>query len=1364
MNPQMIPIVLIPSLTLIRIPSLIPVLATRMTRKTLIVLLTPNPKLKGQARMTLVPRNHQAKILIMRRPAKARMRRSRRRSRSPSSQVRPDSAATNDALREAKSTSPPHTGNSKTRYRNARKKKRQQLIRLIQQGLLPTGSTLAILNAVQKLVNPSRTIKEACQIYLAEKDGAADGNSAMHLSEEAANGSPSIDSQSFIERQRQPDYSRSNSVLEESQPVTASGPPQKGKVAQKQSNVAEKSFIMANAKYATNKKKGFLQKMKGRERSYQKYDDDGNPIDVQDCNPTPTEDSHFDETAGSGDHWKGKITLSAVEVGQGYEEMIPAPSFPFQHPYLQMKGKKGKKGKKQNRPQQQQEYYDESMYDDSYYAEEAYQEDTQTQTEPEPAVEDLPSLPTDISSLPELTEDNVKEGMVICYKIMEISKSYQPIVSDYRTALVNSIFPDCRGFPEYLGVTLAKRDQPVQEIDPETGEPVRGKFELVDDELSGRAEEAPGYLELEFRDLIEPRILKEPELTPEQQAKFEKAVEWPDLDGRSGKGDENSPPSPPADSHAEGSDDPPTNSGSAQDDGNKDVDMDTNARTHCAEDSLGTGDDQVVHDVQDERESSDQEAANSEGSQNARLEQEVQSAQDAEVSAALADTQVHGLSPQEFGTEEAEGSLADAQLVQEAVERSIEPEAFCADREAAHHPEEANDADHIDGQIAAAESVSDQPVSKESDTQPGDAGKLESEVPVVEHVRVDEVAAEGSSNSQESDDVVIPDSLQQVPHEPNLLTSLSQVVDSQTTSALDPEKVADSQLDEHSRSASPVKIQQPEQTAVNVGDCTALGFDSDFPPSYQPPCSTNDTETSGAALLSDAYTSDLASAKQLSVSMESKETDSTIQADAAGATSEEDDSDVSMDDDEHHEGSQEGSPHSDADQMEVDDASEDENEELQERYADSDIDEDYVGSPVALSNDEAEDLGKAQERAETGLSVRETTPVPQVEERTAAMREAQVAPTEPTTTIASDSSFKIPATPGQDGVGPSLNKAAPSPRLDEVQILTPKELNTPEPTTHSTPPPSSQPVKTPTPKKTETPEVGDLKKGIAKAREVLTGFLSNQPGLLGDVITKGKENDKGSPTGSKNIDILGIRDSLIPGGIAKRKSLPASSPKRSPLKRRTLFDSPSPSRVLSPPKKNRPFKIHDDKENPFAEKQGSVPVRREQPSSSSQPVRTPNEQAHLSSSQPEPPKTSAKARGSSSRSSFISPTDLGEDFANFNNYIPRDSQPLSTLSKSRQSNANMAPSSSAPLTSELRKVKSERSSKSATPVPLPNRASTGKAVMIDLTQMNSDDDLEVDTEKKQDSFLGKGAEKKRTSIGGRPSWARPGQSSGQPKK
>src|SRR5690606_21096701 len=135
--------------------------------------------------------------------------------------------------------------------------------------------------AVHNLVTPSRTIKDACQIYLAQQKDSVEGTAASKANEKIANLSMGNNLHNTIEMHQQLGFSHRGPLLEESQLVPTSLSIQKTSSIQRQPNADEKSFIMANAKYATNKKKGFLRKMAGRERSYQKFDEDGNPVDDQ---------------------------------------------------------------------------------------------------------------------------------------------------------------------------------------------------------------------------------------------------------------------------------------------------------------------------------------------------------------------------------------------------------------------------------------------------------------------------------------------------------------------------------------------------------------------------------------------------------------------------------------------------------------------------------------------------------------------------------------------------------------------------------------------------------------------------------------------------------------------------------------------------------------------------------------------------------------------------------------------------------------------------------------------------------------------------------------------------------------------------
>ncbi|KXX73960.1 hypothetical protein MMYC01_209691 [Madurella mycetomatis] len=121
--------------------------------------------------------------------------------------------------------------------------------------------------------------------------------------------------------------------------------------------------------------------------------------------------------------------------------------------------------------------------------------------------EDLPPLPTDVSTLPMLRPGDAAPGMVLTWKQWLLSKatSWQPQVSSL-TGLVVDVLEKSS-----LRVRLAKRDRNLdqnEKVYDDEGNRVYDKFELpgVDDEDEEAAEE--GYRTLEFADMIEPRVLR----------------------------------------------------------------------------------------------------------------------------------------------------------------------------------------------------------------------------------------------------------------------------------------------------------------------------------------------------------------------------------------------------------------------------------------------------------------------------------------------------------------------------------------------------------------------------------------------------------------------------------------------------------------------------------------------------------------------------------------------------------------------------------------------------------------------------------------------------------------------------------------
>ncbi|KXJ87780.1 hypothetical protein Micbo1qcDRAFT_197754 [Microdochium bolleyi] len=257
------------------------------------------------------------------------------------------------------------------------------------------------------------------------------------------------------------------------------------------------------------------------------------------------------------DAWKEKINYRAVECCQE-GIVLSEPPFPFvqrwdpqqQGLWNGKKNKRGGRGKKADRNQSH--YYeednrcgkkrkhDDSQLDESYYDDTTFNgvadspDDDAVLNYDDPVAEesnngaqgeasqftdmdDLPSLPADLKSLPMLQAPSAKAGMVITWKKWSCSAAtqWQPLVSDV-TAVVIRVENEGAA----LEVCLAKRDRHLdgsaKQYDELTGQRLYGKFEAPDiddeddDEELNQEQEDDGYRALDFTELLEPRIVQQP--------------------------------------------------------------------------------------------------------------------------------------------------------------------------------------------------------------------------------------------------------------------------------------------------------------------------------------------------------------------------------------------------------------------------------------------------------------------------------------------------------------------------------------------------------------------------------------------------------------------------------------------------------------------------------------------------------------------------------------------------------------------------------------------------------------------------------------------------------------------------------------
>ncbi|WKT49750.1 hypothetical protein QSH57_014697 [Fusarium oxysporum f. sp. vasinfectum] len=229
--------------------------------------------------------------------------------------------------------------------------------------------------------------------------------------------------------------------------------------------------------------------------------------------------------------WRKKISYRAVECCHD-DVVLSEPPFPF----VQRWDPQQQYGSMRKRKRASQNFNDESYYEedsqqwnggyDGEYDEEEPPEgsfggtgangdedivlnydDIPTKHRPEESqftdTDDLPSLPSDISTLPGLTLSDMKPGMVATWKQLLMSKAtnWQPEMVPM-TGLILSISED-----NCMHVLLAKRDREGndKEYDEHTGQRIYAKFEAPD---LDEDEEDDGRREIPWAEMSDPRLVQ----------------------------------------------------------------------------------------------------------------------------------------------------------------------------------------------------------------------------------------------------------------------------------------------------------------------------------------------------------------------------------------------------------------------------------------------------------------------------------------------------------------------------------------------------------------------------------------------------------------------------------------------------------------------------------------------------------------------------------------------------------------------------------------------------------------------------------------------------------------------------------------
>ncbi|KAK0717394.1 hypothetical protein B0T26DRAFT_296054 [Lasiosphaeria miniovina] len=276
-----------------------------------------------------------------------------------------------------------------------------------------------------------------------------------------------------------------------------------------------------------------------------------NPRLEQPSSVSVGQESHGELAPDNDESWREKISYCAVEcIQEGVE--LSEPPFPFvqrwdpqQQGFWKDKTQRGGRSKRKQRDQAS--FYDDYSQPDAKrrrvagYTSEDNQDGMEGESyisagdgfasadvtlnyddEPQDVAEqnnieesqdldeDLPPVPSDLSTLPAFQPSAAQPGMVLTWTQWVLSKAtqWQPQVST-RTGVVVDIYD--RG--TCLRVRLAKRDRNLdqnEKVYDEDGNRVYDKFEApeMDEEPEEGAE--LGYRTLEVADMVEPRILQRP--------------------------------------------------------------------------------------------------------------------------------------------------------------------------------------------------------------------------------------------------------------------------------------------------------------------------------------------------------------------------------------------------------------------------------------------------------------------------------------------------------------------------------------------------------------------------------------------------------------------------------------------------------------------------------------------------------------------------------------------------------------------------------------------------------------------------------------------------------------------------------------
>lgn len=420
---------------------------------------------------------------------------------------------------------PPGQGKARTKKRNQRRINRKRLDAYKQQGLLPQEANIADMENWDRdhpEYVPYPTQRDNSAALETQLDGGATTNGTMNGTEPGASSGAfseiSKAAPSLLQRAKDLKSAISSAIV----PYSNSSSPLKMNAKQQKVNQAERQ-------QASSSSPPEIQSTKLDVAASRRTKLAGHPSDSVSEDEDPLSEA-----------WRSRIEVLAVDCDDPSIK-LSEPPYPFVQRWDPSQKRKhwsggGKRKRNARRSygydgEDQEEEYNASYYDEEHwngnggdYGEteengengEHYEEDAAEQllAEAEELMEDdfkddLPPLPKDITTLPDLSKFDLSPGAVIAFKVLECTAAtnWAPTISKHRTAEVgNSMNGE-----NTITVKLAQRERTIVKAKFDThGKRLYDKFEMNANDADDEDEEEidDGERTLAFDEMLEPKLVR----------------------------------------------------------------------------------------------------------------------------------------------------------------------------------------------------------------------------------------------------------------------------------------------------------------------------------------------------------------------------------------------------------------------------------------------------------------------------------------------------------------------------------------------------------------------------------------------------------------------------------------------------------------------------------------------------------------------------------------------------------------------------------------------------------------------------------------------------------------------------------------